>query len=386
MSPCAKLLSVAEASNRAGGAAMSEQSRRYDRAAAEALAFRGDSHFPVLAEVPGGMHVLELGTSTGYMSRALVERACTVVGVEYDPGAAELAAAHCERMIVGDLDDPELLDELADERFDLVLAADVLEHLKDPVAALRRAASYLRNDGHVIASLPNVTHVSVRLALLQGHFPYSSTGLLDRTHLRFFDREHAVELFEQAGLEVVRMVAHQVDAEDANVPFERDELAERILADAAADPDASAFQFIVIGRPSPDPERSPIGPRREHAARTNAAESECDELERSRGEIGRMSQALVASAQRGAESLELLRSAHEQLAQRDGALDELRLAFAELTRSFKELERNAQEDHAARAYFEAESRAAHRALDAVRDSRAWRLVVLMRRFKRLPAR
>src|SRR5438067_1525746 len=160
------------------------------------------THAKVVRLIGPGKRVLELGPATGYMSRVLQERGCRVVGIELNPAMAARAAAFCERIIAGDLESLDLERELGDDRFDAIVAADVLEHLRDPLAILRRLKPYLCPNGVVVASLPNVAHGSVRLALLGGRFPYGERGLLDRTHLRFYTREGIESLFEEAGLAI----------------------------------------------------------------------------------------------------------------------------------------------------------------------------------------
>ena len=96
----------------------------------------------------------------------LRDRGCAIVGIELEPGAAAAAAVHCERMVVGDLDALDLDAELGEDRFDVIVAADVLEHLKDPAGTLGRLRPFLAPGGYFVISLPNVAHADVRLALL----------------------------------------------------------------------------------------------------------------------------------------------------------------------------------------------------------------------------
>src|SRR5207302_3348121 len=145
----------------------------------------GSAHNLVLGLVEPGSRVLEFGCATGYMSQALRDRlGASVIGVELNAEAAQLAAAHCERVLVGDAEELDLEAELGGERFDAILFADVLEHLRDPAAVLRRVRPLVAEGGVVVASIPNVAHASVRLALLGGSFRYREQGLLDESHLR----------------------------------------------------------------------------------------------------------------------------------------------------------------------------------------------------------
>ena len=104
--------------------------------------------------------------------------------------------------------------------FDAIVAADVLEHLKDPLEALNRLRPFLKPDGFFVISVPNVAHGSVRLALLSGDFEYADIGLLDSTHLRFFTRETLEKLLDDAELGLVEMRRHELDLDASEVAFD----------------------------------------------------------------------------------------------------------------------------------------------------------------------
>jgi hypothetical protein len=99
----------------------------------------------------------------------------------------------------------ELLPELG--LFDVVLLADVLEHLVQPFEVLRMARSFLRSAGGVVASLPNIAHWTVRWNLLRGRFDYQPLGIMDATHLRWFTARSLHRLFAQAGYRIVESKA-----------------------------------------------------------------------------------------------------------------------------------------------------------------------------------
>jgi 2-polyprenyl-3-methyl-5-hydroxy-6-metoxy-1,4-benzoquinol methylase len=373
------------------GQELSEQSRHYVDASAKLLADEHSAPSLVLAEVPARSRVLELGTSTGYMSRILEARGCAVTGVEIDSRAAAIASAHCERMLVGDLDDAELLGQLGDARFDVIVAADVLEHLKDPVGALRRAVAHLAPSGIVVASIPNVAHISVRIALAQGRFPYGPVGLLDHTHLQFFDRQRAFELFELAGLAVIRLTPRTMTAEDSTVPFVRDETAERMLAEAAGDPDAAIYQFVTVAVRLEHEAIAAVAQRMrelyagldaKHARQMDAMTHEHAAELQQREEAHAQTLARVTELASGeAELRALLRTAHEQLGERDEALIEFRRRDMDLARRVHELEKLAQEHLDARTYFATESRIVHDRLAAITGSKSWRTIVALRRLR-----
>jgi SAM-dependent methyltransferase len=167
-----------------------------------------ESHRLVLQQVPDGARVLDVGCATGYLAAELARRGCTVDGIEFDPQAAEQARAHCRAVVVGDLEAPSTHGEvermLAGARPDIIICADVLEHLRDPWAVLAWLRTLLPQDGSgkAIISLPNIAHWTARRWLLRGRFDYAEFGLLDRTHLRFFTRDSARELALRAGFAV----------------------------------------------------------------------------------------------------------------------------------------------------------------------------------------
>lgn len=87
-------------------------------------------------------------------------------------------------------------------KFDVVILADVLEHLPDPASVLQLTRRVLEQDGIVIASVPNVAHWSVRLDLLFGRFDYQPCGIMDATHLRWFTEKSVRVLFETTGYQI----------------------------------------------------------------------------------------------------------------------------------------------------------------------------------------
>ena len=211
----------------------------------------GSTHNLVVGLVPPGAHVLEIGCATGYMSEVLRARlGCTVVGVEIDPAAAAEAAGRADRVIVGDVETLDWEEHLAGERFDAIVFADVLEHLRDPSAVLERARALLAPGGVVVASVPNVAHVSVRLALLAGEFRYRETGLLDETHMRFFTRASLQDLFERSGFAIVRRLRTRRSLEESEVEVPRGVVDEAAQALAAADDEATTYQFVVSASPA----------------------------------------------------------------------------------------------------------------------------------------
>jgi O-antigen biosynthesis protein len=211
----------------------------------------GSAHDLVINLVPRAARVLEFGPATGYMSRVLRDRlGCRVTGVELVPEAAKLASQFCERVIVGDAETIEFSSELHEEQFDAVLFADVLEHFKDPAAVLERIRPFIAEDGLLIASIPNIAHGSVRLALLSGEFRYRQAGLLDETHLRFFTRESIQDLFESCGYVVSRWQRARLDVNKSEISVQSEALPDVLRDWLQSDLDATTYQFVVTAVPA----------------------------------------------------------------------------------------------------------------------------------------
>ncbi len=164
------------------------------------------SHGLLLAEFPAqghGASVLDLGCASGYLSAALSGRAFRVTGIDL-PGCVPPPGV---QFIPADLD--RGLPPLS-TRFDYILCADLLEHLRDPVAFLRQCRDCLAPSGALIASLPNSGHAYFRWMVLTGRFPQHDRGLFDRTHLHFYTFDGWTGLLARAGFRCRRVVSSGV--------------------------------------------------------------------------------------------------------------------------------------------------------------------------------
>jgi O-antigen biosynthesis protein len=207
------------------------------------------THANVVRMVGSSHRVLELGPATGYMTEVLRANDCAVVGIEIDADMAARAAQFCERIIVGDLDTMDLAAELNGDQFDVIVAADVLEHLRDPLRALQSLSALLQPEGYFVVSLPNVAHASVRLALLEGRFAYQELGLLDSTHLRFFTRESMEKMFDEAGLAIAEIHRQELEIGASEVSFDATVIPDMLMDALKHDVDARTYQFIVKALP-----------------------------------------------------------------------------------------------------------------------------------------
>ncbi len=160
----------------------------------------------VVAMIPEGVNaILEVGCAAGGTGRLLKSRGfARIIGIELNSYYASLACEHYSQIIVGDVEEADL-HEIEDSSLDCILYPDVLEHLRDPWATLRRHSRVLRPGGYVIASIPNVRYYkAVRDLLWHGQWEYKDAGIFDKGHLRFFTLKSIHTLFADSGLKVLK--------------------------------------------------------------------------------------------------------------------------------------------------------------------------------------
>lgn len=183
---------------------MNSQQPIYDGTITQsALDDPNNTHGILLNLVGNNRDVLEIGCATGYMTRVMVERQnCRVVGFEINEEAGTLARPYLQRLITGNLENQTDLAKI-EETFDVILIADVLEHLVRPEALLNNLRKHLSpGKGWIVCSVPNVAHWSIRRALLLGRWDLTEKGIMDRSHLRWFTRRTTTDLLESSGYKI----------------------------------------------------------------------------------------------------------------------------------------------------------------------------------------
>lgn len=166
---------------------------------------KGGTQATLLGLVPPGTTVLDLGCASGYLGEQLRHRGCEVYGIDIDRSAVAAAPPGTyAALAIVDLNEFDTWP-FDGQRFDVVIAADVLEHVISPEEVLGRLPELLTPGGRLLVSLPNIAHGSIRLSLLAGHFDYGEAGILDRTHLHLYTFKSAQSLLEDSGWRVVQI-------------------------------------------------------------------------------------------------------------------------------------------------------------------------------------
>lgn len=199
---------------------------------------------PIEKEWNDEISVLEIGCANGGTLTEIKNRypGAKVYGTEINEHAVVLAA-HFAEVVVNNMEDQNL--PFNKNMFDYIIFGDVLEHLREPLEVLKYCKEYLRDGGCIIASIPNVMHISVMEQLLEGNFTYTEFGLLDKTHIHMFTYNEITKIFQEAGYEIERMDLTQLPIDDKQMKIidgllALGEKAERFMYET--------FQYVVRAR------------------------------------------------------------------------------------------------------------------------------------------
>jgi 2-polyprenyl-3-methyl-5-hydroxy-6-metoxy-1,4-benzoquinol methylase len=150
--------------------------------------------------LPNKGDVLDVGCGRGQLGEAIRQAGWKVCGVENSPEACDTARARLDGLIERDLHDYDsVAAELKGKQFDALIFSDVLEHVYDPLGVLETYLAHVKPGGKVLISVPNMVVWTNRLKLLFGRVTYDDTGVMDRTHIRFFTFKTAKALVRASG-------------------------------------------------------------------------------------------------------------------------------------------------------------------------------------------
>ena len=211
----------------------------------------GDSLAKIARQVTPGAAVLDIGCAVGELGRYLTQqKQCVVDGIEANPDAAAIARSFNRQVWEADLETASLSELLGDSRYQYIVCADVLEHLRDPSQLLRQVANFLMPGGKLLISIPNVGHMGVFLELLSGDFRYREEGLLDQSHLRFFTQRSFLRFLAENGFSghvVDRTIVDLQCSEFSDISPEI--VSPFLLWEMQGWNDSNTYQFIVEAYP-----------------------------------------------------------------------------------------------------------------------------------------
>lgn len=196
--------------------------------------------------IPSGSKVLDVGAGNGLLAVVMkaLNKNVIIDGIEPDPHAAGIAKSHYRHFQTGYVQD--FKESIQVERYDFIVMADVLEHFQDPQAFLQQLVSWIPVETKIVLSIPNIAFGAVRLDLLKGNFRYVDSGILEKTHLRFFTIETLQKLVASSGLTVEKLMYLQRDFFTTGIPHDISEFSLATLYKLVNDETASVYQFVVI--------------------------------------------------------------------------------------------------------------------------------------------
>ncbi len=195
-------------------------------------------------KVPAGSLVLDLGAGSGIIGKYLsTEKKCTVDGIDINLEQVEHAA--CYRKIQSANLEAQLISELISDQYDIIICADLLEHLRNPQQLLVQLKDYLKQDGRIILSVPNVAHIGLVCDLIEGAFEYRSEGLLDNTHVRFFTRHSLKNLLSESGLGIKTIEEIELDPRETEFNSHPYGFSPELMHLLISRADALTYQFII---------------------------------------------------------------------------------------------------------------------------------------------
>jgi 2-polyprenyl-3-methyl-5-hydroxy-6-metoxy-1,4-benzoquinol methylase len=193
--------------------------------------------------------IIEVGCSSGALAREFkkISSTCYWLGVEIDSNYAEMAKRHCDKSMALNIENaPESFWKEA-KNADCWIFGDTLEHLKDPWALLKLIKENISEKGSIVACIPNAQHWSLQAKLSIGDFRYETSGLLDKTHLRWFTRQTIIEMFDQLGFQIEAGMPRIFNEPNREIFLP---IIEQMAVAAGADPqvavtDALPLQYVI---------------------------------------------------------------------------------------------------------------------------------------------
>ena len=153
--------------------------------------------------IPINKTVLDVGGGFGALGEEFEKKNNKVCNIDSSEYAIKESKRRVSESYLGDITESKKLpEEITGRKFDVIVFADILEHVYDPFSVLKIYRKFLKEKGTIIVSVPNIATWLMRLKLLFGSFNYMDTGTLDRTHIRFFTKKSITKLVERAGYKV----------------------------------------------------------------------------------------------------------------------------------------------------------------------------------------
>ena len=200
----------------------------------------------ISALIPNGAKVLDMGAGNGLFACVLKHRSSDVIidGIEPNHHAASIAKQWYRNFYTGFAQEFEEI--IFQENYDFIVLADVIEHIPDPLSFLDNLCAGLSNRTKIIITTPNVAFGAIRIALLNGCFDYVDSGILERTHVRFFTLTSLCSMLAATDLHVERLCLLQRSLFKSEIDIKQHKIGWFDLSRLAHNDEALTYQFLAV--------------------------------------------------------------------------------------------------------------------------------------------
>ncbi len=203
----------------------------------------------IAGRITENANVLEFGPANGRLTKYLAEhKNCRVDIVEIEEQSGKEAAQYAVHAFIGkergDIEKYFWLE--TEQKYDYIVFADVLEHLVHPQDVLERCKAILQENGKLLVSIPNISHNSIIIDLINDRFQYNSTGIMDNTHVRFFTRQSFGQMALQAGWTIVEEKAKNIRVGETEIKNAYTDVSKEMAKELMARPQGSVYQYLFV--------------------------------------------------------------------------------------------------------------------------------------------
>lgn len=202
----------------------------------------------ILDELTKNSKVLDIGCAQGFLGECLnKELGCEVVGIDYLESYIYESKKRDSYKELLQIDLNFLADELNKYLgyFDYIILADVLEHLYNPKKLLKQIQKLLNSNGRIVISIPNISHGSILLNLINNRFKYTQTGLLDNTHIRFYDLYSFIDILSEENLEILSLNSSTAIPTETEQDVNIDSIPYSVIKFLGNKPHIYCYQYIL---------------------------------------------------------------------------------------------------------------------------------------------
>ena len=202
--------------------------------------------FQISKIIPDGVKVLDIGTGNGILSALLQKRHSNLIidGIEPNSYAAKLAKKYYRNFYIGY--GQKFFDVISQEKYDYIILADVIEHIADPLEFLKKLDSIISVKTKIILSIPNIAFGAIRFSLLNGNFDYIDSGIIERTHLRFFTLKTLETLISNSGLNIEKILFLQRSLFRSEIKIQNLKISPFLFHKVKKDPLSFTYHFLVV--------------------------------------------------------------------------------------------------------------------------------------------